>query len=285
MCEWCTEHGKGKKWYMEVRNYVRKFDEMEDWLKEWNANYRAVQAKLWGPVSAELDELKTRLSPRLEKLADYDWEEGFSKYHAAQIITTDEAKEMCDVADQNGGFVKLACTCRKYKRGGKYIGPENTLCLGISAYASMYHEHPERIWKEHKIETVSAEEAKEHLEKCTEAGMVHNATYVGSPAYMSKLCNCEYPACVWLQWRLDWGLTGILKKGHYVSSLDRDKCTGCKECINACQFKAISYSPTYEKAILKQDHCFGCAQCMRVCPADAVTMLEREKIPALKEVW
>jgi Pyruvate/2-oxoacid:ferredoxin oxidoreductase delta subunit len=285
MCEWCTQHGKGKKWYMEVKNYVRKFDEMEDWLKEWNANYRSVQAKLWGPISGELDELKSRLSPRLEKLADNDWEEGFSKYHASQIVTTDEAKEMCDIADQNGGFVKLACTCRKYKRGGKYIGPENVLCLGISAYASMYHEHPERIWKEHKIETVSAEEAKEHLEKCTESGMVHNATYVGSPAYMSKLCNCEYPVCVWLQWRLDWGLTGILKKGHYVAHHDRDKCTGCKECIKVCQFKAISFSPSYGKAILKQDHCFGCAQCLRVCEFDAVKMVERESIPALKEEW
>jgi ferredoxin len=149
----------------------------------------------------------------------------------------------------------------------------------------MYHEHPERIWKEHKIENVSAEEAKEHLEKCTESGLVHNATYVGSPAYMSKLCNCEYPVCIWLQWRIDWGLTGILKKGHYVARLDLDRCTGCKECIDACQFKAINYSPTYEKAILKQEICFGCAQCMRVCPEGAVQMQERDKIPALKEEW
>lgn len=285
MCDWCTEHGKGKKWYNAVENYVRTFNDLDDWLKEWNTNYRQVQARLWGPVSGEVDVLKSRLSPRLEKLADYDWEEGFAKYHSAQTVTPDEAKEMVDVADEHGGFVRLACTCRKYKRGGKYAGPDNTLCLGISAYASMYEEHPERVWKEHKIETVSAEEAKEHLENCAEKGLAHQASYVGSPAFMSKLCNCEYPVCVWLQWRLDWGINGILKKGHYVAKQDQDACVGCGTCVKACQFQAISYSPTYGKAIFKPDKCFGCAQCMRVCPEEAVKMVGRESIPTLKEEW
>jgi len=149
----------------------------------------------------------------------------------------------------------------------------------------MYKEHPERLWKEEKIETVSVEEAKEHLEEWSDNGCCHTASYVGSPAFMSKLCQCEYPVCIWLQWRLDWGLTGILKKGHYVASVDMDKCIGCAKCTKICQFKAISYSPSYEKAILKQDKCFGCGECMRVCPEEAITMLERESLPALKEEW
>ena len=285
MCDWCLQHGDGKKWFLNVQNYVRKFDEMEDWLKEWNSNYRDVQSQLWGPVSAEVDILKSRLSPRLEKLADMDWQIGFAQYHSAQVATLEECKEMVKAAGEVDGVVKLACTCRKYKRGGKYIGPENTLCLGISAYASMYHEHPERIWKEHKIETVSTEEAIEHLENCSEKGMAHNASFVGSPAYMSKICNCEYPVCVWLQWRLDWGLTGILRKGHYVATLDLDKCNGCGECVSRCQFKAISLAPTYEKAILKEDRCFGCAQCSVFCPEDAIRMVERERSAVLKEEW
>lgn len=285
MCEWCTEHGKGKKWYLAVDNYVRSFNDLAGWLKDWNNNYRQVQGRLWGPVSGEVDELKSRLSPRLEKLADLDWEEGFSKYHSAQVVTLGEAKEMCDVADVNGGFVKLACTCRKYKRGGKFAGPENLYCLGVSAYTSMYEEHPERIWKDHKIETVSADEAKEHLEQRTEEGLCHTASYMGSAAYMSKLCSCEYPVCVWLQWRMDWGINGILKKGHYVSDQNLEKCNGCRECVDACQFKAITYSPSYKKAIFKQENCFGCANCMRVCPEDAVKMVPRESLQPLKEEW
>ena len=285
MCDWCLQHGKGKKWYLNVQNYVKRFDEMDDWLKEWNSNYRSVQSQLWGPVSAELDTLKSRLSPRLEKIADMDWQSGFAQYHSAQVTTLEESKEVVRAAGEVDGVVKLACTCRKYKRGGKYIGPENNLCLGISAYASMYHEHPERIWKEHKIETVSTEEAIEHLEKCSEEGMAHTASYVGSPAYMSKICNCEYPVCIWLQWRLDWGITGILKKGHYIASLNLDKCTGCGECVKACQFKVISLSPTYDKAVIKEDLCFGCGQCDLLCPENAITMVERESIPMLKENW
>lgn len=286
MCNWCTEHGKGKKWYLAVENYVRTYEGLDTNDKKWNSNYRAMQSKLWGPFTGEIDSLKAQLSPRLEKLVDYDWEEGFGKYHAAQVVTDTEAKQQCDAIESTGGWVKFACTCRKYRRGGKYLDLENNhFCLAATPYASIFAEHPERIGKEHKLNTLSKEEAQELLDKHTDMGLVHTTSYIGTPEYMSKLCSCEYPVCLWMQWRLDWGLTGVLKKGHYVAKIDWDNCVGCKECINVCQFKAINYSPTYGKAQLKEDLCFGCAQCMRVCPEDAVKMVLREEIPALKEAW
>jgi ferredoxin len=284
MCTWCTEHGKGKKWYHRVEAYIRNFNELDEQLQEWNGKYRASLTELWGLVSLELDVIKSRMSPRLEKLANNDWEAGLAAKHSGQIVTLEEAKEMCEGAGDDG-FVKLACVCRKYKRGGKGLEADNNYTLAVSAFANMFKEHPERLWKEERVETVSVEEAKEHLEKWSDNGCCHTASYVGSPAFMSKLCQCEYPVCIWLQWRLDWGLTGILRKGHYVASVDMDKCIGCAKCTKTCQFKAISYSPSYEKAILKQDKCFGCGECMRVCPEEAITMLEREFVQALREEW
>jgi MinD superfamily P-loop ATPase len=59
--------------------------------------------------------------------------------------------------------------------------------------------------------------------------------------------------------------------GLPVASIDEEKCTKCMECVNHCQFDAITGEVT-----VKYEACEGCGVCELVCPVDAATMIQRD---------
>ena len=59
--------------------------------------------------------------------------------------------------------------------------------------------------------------------------------------------------------------------GLKIASIDKEKCTYCKNCYNHCRFNAIDENIN----IIKQS-CEGCGVCEYVCPVDAITMVERD---------
>jgi len=50
--------------------------------------------------------------------------------------------------------------------------------------------------------------------------------------------------------------------------VDREKCTGCGVCINACSVGAISM--VEGNARIDNDKCTYCGECIRVCPMNAI---------------
>ena len=57
------------------------------------------------------------------------------------------------------------------------------------------------------------------------------------------------------------------------ASIDRDRCTGCGECVGVCRFGAISENSRRE-AVIDPISCEGCGICHLVCPTDAISMEE-----------
>lgn len=55
--------------------------------------------------------------------------------------------------------------------------------------------------------------------------------------------------------------------------INYDACIGCKVCITACPFGAMSFDPD-KKLVFKCDLCNGEPVCARFCPTDALTYLE-----------
>lgn len=54
-----------------------------------------------------------------------------------------------------------------------------------------------------------------------------------------------------------------------IYKLDKDKCTGCEACTNACPVDAISMTYNYEGFLyptICEDKCIGCGKCAAVCP-------------------
>ncbi len=58
--------------------------------------------------------------------------------------------------------------------------------------------------------------------------------------------------------------------------IDKDKCIGCKYCINACPFGAIAFDLEMGVA-QKCDLCEGEPKCIEFCPKDALLFIRSDK--------
>lgn len=60
-----------------------------------------------------------------------------------------------------------------------------------------------------------------------------------------------------------------------VIEIDREKCTGCGACADACHQGAIAMVDG-KAQLVREDHCDGLGMCLPQCPEDAIKMVEKE---------
>jgi NAD-dependent dihydropyrimidine dehydrogenase PreA subunit len=55
----------------------------------------------------------------------------------------------------------------------------------------------------------------------------------------------------------------------YEISIEKDKCTGCGECVDICPAEVLEV--VNEKcSVSKADECLGCESCVETCPESAI---------------
>lgn len=64
--------------------------------------------------------------------------------------------------------------------------------------------------------------------------------------------------------------------------VDYDVCIGCRSCIAACPFGAMSFN-TMEKQVFKCDLCDGDPQCVRFCDMKAVDFVDATEVSIIKK--
>jgi electron transport protein HydN len=99
--------------------------------------------------------------------------------------------------------------------------------------------------------------------------------------------HCENPACQAVC------QAGAISRVDGTVLVDRDKCIGCKSCVDACPFGAVHMAPlgfvqnpdgTRRSVANKCDLCRGVdggPACKRVCPTGALRLMEREDVEAI----
>lgn len=55
------------------------------------------------------------------------------------------------------------------------------------------------------------------------------------------------------------------------ASVDMEKCTGCKTCVDSCPSSAIAVPE--EKAVISKDDCIDCGACVDSCEQRAIEMV------------
>lgn len=56
-----------------------------------------------------------------------------------------------------------------------------------------------------------------------------------------------------------------------VAQVDKETCTGCESCVDACPAEAISMGAN-DKAVVDGGACTDCGVCVDECPVEAISM-------------
>ena len=155
----------------------------------------------------------------------------------------------------------IDCSCRSTKENP--CKPVD-VCIAVGEpYASFVLEH-----KTNNARKISQEEAVEIIEAEDDRGHIHTAWFkdaMGDRFY--AICNCCKCCCAAMR-AFRWGVPIIAPSG-YVSEIGED-CNGCGQCIDFCQFEALTLKD--ERAEVIYDKCMGCGVCETKCPMDAISL-------------
>ncbi len=261
MCEYCVQHGHGKKWYLNARNYSKDLAHSEK-VKQFCESFfgreitpGAKELLPSGPITVEERQKENHR---------------YMQYLHHQVISTDEALSILKLAsyqtdESERAVVLLPCICRY----SAYGSDPNLSCYGIAFTDEYTHRFPKYCGGAHQY--VSAEEAQETLEALIKTGpVVHAMSALGVP-YLGMLCNCDMPVCrpYLLRKRLE--ITSPIYKAHQRAQVDVSKCTGCGICETKCPFGVPTIDSQNNLASIESHACFGCGVCQRYCPENAIT--------------
>lgn len=289
MCEWCMKHGAGGKWYMNTKNYsdeLAKELDLKSYLEEQWRNFEQVFIrKIIGISSIGLGyKLQMPIIGRVIRWNAERMIHSESKNrnpiradgHFGQVVPLEDAKViLSELAAEP--IIQNYCMCRMMQRGVKDV-----CCINFGVLSGVIEKLPRFIPKNTKVR-LDREEAVARLEEQNRKGRVATVWFQPVP-YINAICSCEVPQCGGLRLRTDFGLKAVYK-AEYVADVNPDLCQGCKECISVCQFGAIKYSPTLERALIDQNKCFGCGLCRDRCKYDAIKLVPREQTPGLKNKY
>ena len=266
MCEFCVQHGEGKKWYLLMENYSeelfhqKKSDEyVRGFLRQFNedASKSLEQMDSLRRKPSFVQRFVRSLIIRKQK-----------KVHYGQIVPIEDVEKVIDLAKV---VVRLPCVCRKVT-----LGKDVRYCFGVSApLKGVLDEFPDLT---RDFEVLSPEQAKSAFREFDEKGLVHSVWTFKSP-FIGGICNCDCD-CLAYQMSFDHNIP-MFFKAEYVAVTDQDLCTGCKECKTFCQYGAITYSAFNDKCSVDPQRCYGCGVCRTVCPNEAISLTEREKVGVL----
>lgn len=111
------------------------------------------------------------------------------------------------------------------------------------------------------------------IRKCQEAGLVQFTSNRASGNSV-VLCNCCDCCCNYMKVALharDYGIR-MTASSNFQARADRDGCAGCGQCVDHCQFKALTLTED-EKVSVNGDYCLGCGICVSMCPTQCMSLV------------
>jgi ferredoxin len=280
MCEFCMQHGEGKKWYLDAKNYG------EDLLSD--AKLRKLQ-HLFGnhPPSGEgIHEQMDKLDQApgfIRRLMRGKIVRNMKKLHYGQIVPIEDVERIFEFVNS---IVRTSCICRYLT-----LKEEKRYCYGISLNPNS--EKLSSIFQGVEgfssgpdpkgTEVVSKEAALASFREHEKEGLCHSVWTFATP-FIGGICNCDRPDCLAMQMTVVHN-TPTMFRAEYVAETKATECNGCRQCMRVCQFGAIGYSASQKKADIDPRKCYGCGICRSVCKQDAIILKDRAQAPAAANIW
>jgi len=179
-----------------------------------------------------------------------------------EIFPYEQAVEMVEKAKSWG---VRDCVCRvQQKLVGK--GCDHTVenCLSFFPVEGAFDGSDD-------IRAISKEEALRILRNAEEEGLVHSTgNYRDGNFYICNCCTC---CCGILRGVAEFGIPTAIAHSDFRVVVDADSCIGCGDCVERCQFGALSVPE--EVCAVDQARCVGCGVCVIGCPSDALSLERR----------
>ena len=270
MCEFCHQHGEGKRWYLLMENYSQELfaqDNRKEFMHDFFATFEEDMTA--GIKGME----KLQNAPRLvQKVMKSLIVRKYKKEHFGQIVPIEDLEKIVSMLNI---IVRIPCVCRKF-----ILGKEARYCFAVGA--SIHGTLSDLPDFSSNFEVLKKDEGIKALRELDEKGLMHSVWTFKTP-FIGGICNCDQDCLAYKS--LTQYQVPLFFKSEYVAQTDWDKCTGCKTCKMVCQFGAILYSDTNEKCSIDGKYCYGCGLCRAACARQAITLVERTSIPQLVKEW
>ena len=278
MCRMCEWLGDGTTWYKHPKNYANRMYKLREPGKKatpFTGGAEGLAVGLNQAIQAKADGDLDTYHDIIRKINEHD-----ATRAGAQVLPLDDCIEL--VTEMGTPVAAMHCICRKTTRGEEEQDINEYSCLGLGTGMFKWERWPERY--RGGVQFLSPKQASEFLEYWDQRGMVHMVMQEGGD-FIGGLCNCDYPDCVPLRQRVDYGLNYRLTKSEYICEVQYETCNGCGECLGRCQFNALKYESTIDKPNIDPMMCFGCALCLTACNRKAITLVPRKQYVGLQQVW
>jgi len=151
------------------------------------------------------------------------------------------------------------CGCRVL--WGKCNHPLMT-CFAVfdNSRGEYYLNKPGRLLKE-----LTLEETMKIVRQNEEIGLIHWG-----------VCYCCNDACEMMYSYTKHNRLDLVQPNRFLAVSDQEKCVGCQQCVEKCQFNAIEMvkvpGSKKMKATIDKEKCRGCGVCVVACKKNALTL-------------
>ncbi|HMK54576.1 MAG TPA: 4Fe-4S binding protein [Methanobacteriaceae archaeon] len=256
MCQFCTEHGAGKKWYLAAQNYAQELassEGRESYIHNFFKNYRNYDKNV----------RKVDIARKIPFVRDYvqkKFDTYFNYNHSGQVISLEDAVTICAIP---GRVSIIDCPCQKY-----LLNKTEKKCILFGTTSEIVDNIPEFA----PVKDIGAEDAAELLKNLDNSGQVHTVWTFKTP-YIGALCNCNGSGCLMFHLKSRYNSPTVIKKGHEVALVDEEICNGCGDCYSICQFNSIFIQDGKAKISVG---CHGCGICRNSCSQRAIYLVPRD---------
>jgi ferredoxin len=158
----------------------------------------------------------------------------------------------------------LDCICRVQKAlVGEPCEHPVDVCMTLGSRPGMFDNNP-------VVRALTQEEALATLQRAAQAGLVHSVS--NNQRGIWYICNCCTCSCGILRGISEMGIANAVARSPFINQVDEDLCIACEDCLEYCQFGALSLDMTAQVDELR---CVGCGVCVPACPEGALSLARR----------
>ena len=165
-----------------------------------------------------------------------------------------------------------ACYCRQAAklRGEELHGMPVGVCM-------WFGEMAENLTERLGGRRVTKDEAREIVERCEEAGLIHMSR--NTTDEIDFMCNCDRWHCEVVGQVLKQPRPGLIFNSGYEPAFEPERCVACETCIERCPPEALTMGEA-NVPVVNTDRCFGCGVCARGCSEGAIALEKKPGFPA-----